>query len=135
MKAKIKVDQPSVGLNGLPIDFTPVYQIDASTSCDLTANCPPDGNQQKMAVIPPRGNIVIDCGFTITVPDGYKAVVKLKDYARDKGLTETSNVFIGERRANVRVRNVGRDIFMIHHGDKFAEMCIEPIYRIDFEKE
>src|SRR6185437_11111857 len=117
IKTKIKVDQSSTDRNGQPINFKPHYQVEGSIFCDLMANCQPDINNQRRVVIPPRNSVLVDCGFTIFVPAGFKAVARVKDYARDKGLVETSNVYVGERRVTIRVRNVGRDIFIIEHGD------------------
>lgn len=134
VKVVTKVDPPQ-NVNGKVIDFTPTYQTEFSASADLVANCAPDVNQQRRVVIPSRSSTMIDCGVTITVPPGFKAVVTPVESYADKGLVFSSNVLTGERRIFVRARNMGKEILLIEAGERVALLSLEPLYKFDFVQE
>ena len=131
VKAKIKVD-PEINVNGKIIDFTPTYQMELSATADLLANCTPDGNNHRKLVLLSRGSGMIDCGLTLTVPKGFKAVITPCDAYGDKGLVFSSNVFTGERRVTIRARNMGKEILIIEVGERIASLSLEPLYQYDF---
>jgi dUTPase len=75
---------------------------------------------------------MLDCGLTLTVPPGFKAVVTPIDAYADRGLVFSSNVFTGERRITFRVRNMGKDILVIDTGERIASLSLEPLYKFEF---
>lgn len=137
MKGLIQVDPPQT-VDGKVIDFTPKYQTEMSATADLvanTANQPPNSLGKRQIVLPSRASTMIDCGLTLTVPDGYKAVITPTEPYADKGLVFSSNVFTGPRRVMVRARNMGKEIVMIEPGERIALLSVEPLFKFDFVTE
>jgi len=138
----IKVDPPQnhspvPGMTPVKIDFTPQYQTPGSACCDLIANCPPDVNGQKKAVLPPKATVMIDCGFSMAVPPGYKACISARSGHAKAGLLipnapgQVDSDFRG--RVNVLLTNVSRNMMIVEHGERFAQMWLEPVYRFGWQ--
>lgn len=126
---KILVDDPM---------FLPQYQTDGSANCDLVANIPQNANGVKQITVVHRGTVLIDCGFSIEVPPGYKANVMARSGWATKGLIVTNG--IGQidsdyrGRVKVIVTNVGaQNPVVIQHGERIAQMSIDPVYTFNWE--
>jgi dUTPase len=130
---EIKTDASMVW-QGKTIDFTPKYQTDKSIACEIFANCPESQGVRNL-FIPARGAAWLDCGFSLTIPDGYKCVIHLSDYLEDKGAVISQNVCVGDRRGSFRIRNMSRDGLLIEHGDPVATMTLEPVLKMEFKIE
>lgn len=126
VKAKAKPDSQ---------DFFPLPN---GTSVQLLANfpTPPEMKGQAGYVhrvgLGPRGTAVVDCGLTVEVPDGFKAVAHLEPSLAGKGLLIDGNVYTGDARIAFRLRNVGREIVPVLHKDRVATLSLEPVYVFDF---
>ena len=120
---KIVVDGP---------EFVPKYQTDLAACCDLVANIEPDAAGNKRVSMPHRATVVIDCGFSMELPSGYRALVSARSGWANKGLIVTNGpgVIDPDYRGRVMciVTNVGKQIIVINHLDRIAQMAIEPIY-------
>jgi len=129
----IKADPPQTGSNGQPIIFEPQYQTEQAACCDLVANCPPDVNGQKRAVLPPRATVMIDCGFSMAIPPGFKACISARSGHAKAGLVipnapgQIDSDF--RSRVVVLLTNVSRQLMIVEHGERFAQMWLEPVYR------
>lgn len=114
---KIKADDPS---------YIPVYQTDGSVCADLVANLP------APLALPYRTTEIVDCGFSMELPPGYKAVTCARSSLAKKGLIVTNapgQIDTDYRgRVKVLVTNVGKEIITISHGDRFAQIALEPVY-------
>lgn len=77
-----------------------------------------------------RGTAEIDCGVTIELPVGYKAVVHPEPSLANKGLLLGTSTVSG--RVRVVVLNVGKEILVINHGDRIAQMAVEPVHIFDW---
>ena len=101
---------------------------------DLVANMPADAAGHKRSTLSHRSTIVVDCGVEITVPTGYRAVLKVNDVLAKKGLL-IPNVpaYHTTGRVMVQLSNFGREIILINHLDKVAQIAVEPIYIIKWE--
>lgn len=129
MKTKIKADDPM---------FVPQYQTESSACADLIANVPPDSTKQRIATVLPNRCVVIDCGFSMELPPGYKAEI----YARSghaKAMLMVPNApgqidqdFRG--RVMVLIANVGKNSMVIQHGERFAQIALCPVWRFDWEQ-
>ncbi len=131
---KLKVDAPAMH-NGQLIDWTPTYQTEGSACVDLVANVPPDFTQQRRVTLHPRQSAMIDCGVTISLPNGWKAIVSPLDHLASKGLVVSQNVIVNERRVSFRVRNIAKETVVVEHGEKVGTMHVEPVYYMEFSFE
>ena len=115
--------------------FVPQYAPDASC-VTLMANVPPDHSGAKRVTMPHRATVQIDCGVSIELASGYRAVVKVVPKLANRGLTinESPRVIDASNhgRIEVTVTNVGKEIIVIEHGDPIAEMYVEPVYQFDW---
>lgn len=94
-------------------DFTPVYSEDKNEA-DLFSNIP------KGLVFSKGAQHVIDCGFSLEVPHGYKICVS----------STISGLFlnlIDSNRIRVNVINFGEEV-MLQHKQKIGKIWIEPVY-------
>jgi len=118
---KITVDDPM---------FVPQSK-EGSSVVTLAANLSERGTIR----LPHRGVATIDCGFSMKLRSGYKAVLTLENLFAHKGLfISGSGVIDGteEKRVQLVVINCGHQIVEIHHGDWLAQMHIEPVFLFEF---
>jgi len=109
--------------------FIPQYATESSVSVGLVANLP-DGAYR----MPHRAIVEVDCGFSMTLKTGYRAVVVPRRGIGNRGLM-IANGCVENGRVKVTVMNAGKEILVISDGDIFAEMYIEPIYRFEWAVE
>lgn len=69
------------------------------------------------------------------LPKGYQAKISVQEDLGAKGLIVSQNTFIGARRVCFRVRNIGKEIIPINHGDKIATLEIMPYFNIAWEED
>jgi dUTP pyrophosphatase len=132
---QVKVD-PATTHNGHSVSFMPHYQTEGSACCDLIANCPPDVSGQRRMVLPPRSSVVVDCGFSMAVPTGYKACISARSGHAKAGLLipnapgQIDSDFRG--RVQVLLTNISRQILVVEHGERFAQMWLEPVFKFEW---
>lgn len=123
---KVQADSP---------DFIPQPN---KTTVQLLANIPTPADMKSQPGyvhrigLGPRATAVVDCGVTVTVPSGFKAVAHIDPAFAGKGLLIDGNIYSGEARIAFRVRNVGREIIPVLHKDRIATLSLEPVYLFDF---
>jgi dUTP pyrophosphatase len=116
--------------------FLPKYQTLGSACVDLVANLKFDDPNKKLIQLPYRCTTVVDCGFSMEIPFGYKATISARSGLASKGLTvanapgQVDSDYRG--RVKVILVNVGKEIIVINHGDRIAQMAIEPVYTFDW---
>ena len=127
---KIVVDDPM---------FIPKYETEGAACVDLIANIPPplEGAAPGLR-IPHRGVVRIDCGFSMELKPGYKACISARSGKASSGLIvangpgQIDSDYRG--RVQVIVCNVGQsNPVQINHGDRIAQMWIEPVYSFEWE--
>jgi dUTPase len=84
----------------------------------------------ESARLPHRAMQTIDCGFSMELPPGYKAVFEAAVSLKTKGMFVVDSTF--KDRVTVTVLNAGREIVPINNGDVVAEMSVQPIYLFDW---
>ena len=86
------------------------------------------------ATVPARGNVVIDTGVHVEIPEGYVGMLKSKS-----GLNVKHNLigegvidcgFMGSIR--VKLYNLGDKDYQIHRGDKIIQLVIMPCVYCEF---
>lgn len=119
---KIEADDPM---------FIPKYQ-EETASVNLIANMPDKGSTR----LPLRGSCVVDCGFSMELPAGYKAEITPHRSRSSRGLIVTNapgQIGNGYRgRVEVLVLNAGNELIVINHGDCIAQMSVSPVYLFDW---
>jgi dUTPase len=101
---------------------------------DLMSNMPLDAAGQRRTNLSHRSTIVVDCGVEITVPEGYRAVLKVNELLAKKGLIiPNAPSYHTGGRVKVQLSNFGREIIQVNHLDKVAQIAVEPIYTIKWE--
>jgi dUTP pyrophosphatase len=112
--------------------FIPQYQSSGAACVDLIANL---GTENPL-IIPPNATEVIDCGFSLELPSGYKAVISARSGLASKGviITNAPGIVDSDYRGRVRaiVSNIGTTDIEIFHCQRFAQMSIEPVYVFDW---
>ena len=116
--------------------FIPEY-CDSNTSVvNLVANPSADASGAQRVALGHRCTVVIDCGFSMQLPDGYRAVIKSRSNLAERGLIVSDGpgvIDVGNNgRVTVTVTNVGKEIIVIEKGDLIAQMWIEPIFLFDW---
>lgn len=119
-------------------DFVPTYASEEAACCDLVANIQPQAemNGQCRINITSRNIALIDCGFSMSIPKGYKAEIMLRSGHAKKGyvILNSPGQLDSDYRGRVKVLlgNVGKEILTLDHKERFAQMCIVPVYRFNF---
>lgn len=106
--------------------FIPRYQADGAACVDLVANLDQD------LVLQPMQTEMIDCGFSMELPEHYKAVISARSGLAKKGLfvNNAPGIIDSDYRGRVRVlvAYFGQDSMLIKKYDRIAQMSIEPVY-------
>jgi len=120
-------------------EFLPKYQYPGDAAVDLVANIPPDGAGNRRVTLNRSGFATIGTGIRIQMPPGFKAEISARSgLASEKGIfvvngpAQIDNEFLGE--IKVILGNAGRNIVVIEHGDRIAQMYITPIYRFNWQQ-
>jgi dUTP pyrophosphatase len=125
---KVVADEP---------DFIPQYETDGSACCDLRANVPLNGKNERKLAIPPGAVLVIDCGFSMQLPPGYEAQVRARSGLATKGLTMANGIGTIDEdyrdRMKVIAANIGRQIIVIEHKSRIAQMALKAVERFHFQ--
>ena len=101
-------------------DFIPVYFDDSKA--DIKANIP-----EKELKINKGGHAIIDCGFYLEVPSGYKISVSTKiNYLNNKVFVR--DIINDNNRIKILVINSDENVVTISHKDTIGQIYIEPIY-------
>lgn len=118
--------------------FIPKYQTTGAACCDLVANIPPDANGSRQLLLNHRSVAKVDCGFSMEIPEGYKACVAARSGWASRGLIVANGpgqIDSDYRdRVKVIVGNVGKENpIVIKHGDRIGQMWIQEVFQIDWE--
>lgn len=118
---KIVVDDPK---------FIPKYQTEGSACVDLIANI------SNTITLPSRNTAIIDCGFSMELTPGYKALIVPRSGFASRGLivANSPGQIDSDYRGRVKVivLNASREIITINPEERFAQMYIEPVYAFEW---
>ena len=120
----------------------PTYQTPGAAGMDLHADLidRPIGMLMKIrdewtTRIYPDETLLIPCGFSIEVPEGYEAQVRSRSGLAMKKKVIVANSpgtidsdYRGE--VGVLLRNEGTEAFYITHGDRIAQLVICPVVKV-----
>ncbi len=123
-------------------EFIPQYKTKGAACCDLHANLPLDLNGQRLLRLMPGHTELVDCGFSIALPAGHEAQIRAKSGWAAKGVICTNATEEQEGgtidddyrlRLKVILTNVGKNIIVINHLDRIAQMAVRPCWYFDFD--
>jgi len=111
----------------------PKYMTEGAAGMDLCANVPTDGP----LVLKPRQRLAVPCGFKMAMPMGYEAQIRPRSGLGLKhgiSMPNSPGTIDADYRGEISVLliNHGDEDFVIHRGDRIAQMVINKIERVDF---
>lgn len=113
--------------------FVPQYKTAGSAAADIMAYIP-EGD----VIIQPGDRALIDAGFSMFLPTGWEAQIRPRSgLAFRQGLQVTNSPgtidydYTGP--IKVIVNNIGEHPISIRHGERFAQICLKPVYLFDWE--
>ena len=114
--------------------FIPQYKTEHAACADLVANLKENGK----VLIQHRGVVMVDCGFSMAVPEGYKAEIVARSGFASKGLVVCNGPgqIDSDYRGRVKVIlcNVGQvNPITINHGERFAQMYLTPVHKFSWK--
>jgi len=119
-------DRPLVRYKALSARATlPKYQTELAAGMDLHA-CLADG---EMLTVPPGEIIRVPLGFAVALPPGYEAQIRPRSgLATKSGITvpNSPGTVDADYRGEMVVAliNLGREPFVVRHGDRVAQMVL-----------
>ena len=113
-------------------DFIPKYQTMDSVCADLLANL----NGDNIEINPGQCHL-IDCGFSIELPRGYKACIAARSGWASKGLivNNAPGQIDSDYRGRIKicVTNISQQTLVVSHKDRIGQIWIEPVYFFEWE--
>lgn len=112
----------------------PTYMTEHAAGMDVCAACAED------VVIKVGQRVLVPTGFSIALPEGYEAQIRPRSgLAIKNGITclNTPGTIDADYRGEVKVIliNLGQEDFVIHRGDRIAQMVIHSVERISWSLE
>lgn len=113
----------------------PAYETDGSAGMDLRAFVP----ENTVLQLKPGERMLVDTGLYIELPKGYEVQVRPRSgLALKKGITvlNTPGTVDSDYRNSIGVIliNLGNDIFEIRNGDRIAQLVLNEVPQIKWEK-
>lgn len=90
---------------------------------------------ERVLKIPPGHVAIVDTGIKIQLPHGWEAQVRARSGLATHGIQVTNGIgtidedFTSEK-IGVILNNVGREIVMIKHGERIAQLLIKPVWYV-----
>jgi dUTP pyrophosphatase len=111
-------------------EFIPKYKTEGAACADLFCN------QESVRILPNRV-VVIDCGFSMELPQGWEAVIRSRSGLSSKGLQVTNSpaTIDSDYRGRIKVilNNSSKEIIDLHKGDRIAQISLKPVWFFDWE--
>jgi dUTP pyrophosphatase len=111
--------------------IVPKYQTEHSAGMDLHACI------SAKITLKPMQRILVPCGFSMELPDGYEAQIRARSglaYKNGISLPNGIGTIDADYRGEIGVLliNLGEDNFVINNGDRIAQMVITKYSKADF---
>ncbi len=124
---EIPVQLSRVGAHELPL---PAYQSEGAAGLDLPACVDAD------VVIAPGKRALVGTGWSVAIPRGFEGQVRPRSgLALRHGVTvlNTPGTIDADYRGEIKVVlvNLGEADFVVHRGDRIAQLVIAPFARVD----
>jgi len=113
----------------------PSYQSELAAGLDVAAFLPekPEGIELK-PITSGGGPVLVPTGFAMAIPAGFEAQVRPRSGLASKfgvTLVNSPGTIDADYRGEVRVPliNLGREVYIVKHGARIAQMVIAPVAR------
>jgi len=115
--------------------FVPEYENEGSACASLVANIPVDVAGNRRISLTSRSQVKVDCGISIDLPEGWQAKITPAIKFSERGMVIKNSPAVVDHRNKVEVLlgNVGKEIIVINHGDKFAQVEPVPVHHFEWE--
>lgn len=118
--------------------FVPKYKTSGAAACDLIANIPTNDAGHNFVSIMPNQVEAIDVGFSMELPFGWEAQIRVRSGLAIQGLqvTNAPGTIDSDYRGRIKVivNSASKNIIRITHGDRFAQMLVKPVWQIDWQQ-
>ena len=114
----------------------PGYATHGAAGADVRANLP-EGLRGAGIMLAPMERRVIPTGFRIAIPEGYEVQVRPRSGLALKhgiSLPNTPGTIDADYRGplGVLLVNLGTEPYVIHHGDRIAQLVVAPVVQARF---
>lgn len=115
----------------------PAYQTHGSAGADIRANLEA-ADRETGFTLDPMERRIVPTGFRMEFPDGFEVQIRPRSgLALKHGITlpNTPGTIDSDYRGplGVLLVNLGAEPYVIHHGDRIAQMIVAPVVQADFE--
>ena len=131
---KIRVEVCNTSDNPLP-----KYGSEYASGMDLIAHVVTEDGNDRVQIVASGETALVHTGLYLAIPEGYEIQVRPRSgLALKLGITVLNSPgtidsdYRGE--VGVIIHNTHRSPFVIHNGDRIAQMVIKPTYRIVFDE-
>jgi len=118
--------------------FIPKYKTNGAAACDLIANITTNDAGHNFVSIMPNQVETIDVGFSMELPFGWEAQIRVRSGLAIQGLqvTNSPGTIDSDYRGRIKVivNSTSKNIIRITHGDRFAQMLVKPVWQIDWQE-
>ena len=113
--------------------ITPKYKTDGSSGVDLSAFL------EKKVVIKPNSSELIPTGLQVAIPEELEIQIRPRSGLAAKesiGVLNSPGTIDSDYRGELKIIlfNHGKEDFIINNGDRFAQMVLVPIVKMEFEE-
>lgn len=112
-------------------EFVPSYKTYDAAAADLVANIP----EGKVTILSNR-IVTIDLGFSMALPRGWEAQIRPRSGLSQRGVHVSLGTIDGDYRGRMKavVMNLGKEIIVLNHGERIAQLSLKPVYKFNWEK-
>ena len=115
----------------------PSYETEGAAGADIRANLPPEMRAAGFTLRPMQ-RAVVPTGLRVEIPAGYEAQIRPRSgLALRHGITlpNTPGTIDSDYRGplGVLLVNLGAGDYVVHHGDRVAQMVVAPVVQAAFE--
>lgn len=115
----------------------PAYETPGSAGADIRANLLPEDRESGFT-LDPMHRAVVPTGLRVEIPQGFEMQIRPRSgLALKHGITlpNTPGTIDSDYRGplGVALINLGAEPYVIHHGDRIAQMIIAPVIQVQFQ--
>jgi dUTP pyrophosphatase len=112
----------------------PRYATEFSAGMDICASL--DGD----LTVRPGETVLVPTGFAIALPEGFEAQVRPRSglaIRHQIGIMNSPGTIDADYRGEVKIilTNFGTEVFVIHRGDRIAQMVVAPFMRVEWDRQ